>query len=226
MLVVRFDRGRHRGFTAKVGGGCITGAVDRACQEHGLALSPAGSPQPASPASRSAADRRARAAFRLCRRQPARGRTGDRRRGADHGKPRLPFRAVLACAGGGNFGVVTSLTFRAHPMEPVVTGGLILYDGERGKEVLKHARTVMETAPEHLGLFMFYVYAPDDPSIPEELRTGCVRPGGQPHRPSRHRREGSCPAARVRASGRRLRRGDHLGRSEQLAGRPARLPAT
>ena len=67
--------------------------------------------------------------------------------------------------------MVTSLTFRAPPYRAGCHRRAdLLTDGERGKEVLQHLRTVMETAPEHLAVFMLYLYAPDDASIPEELR--------------------------------------------------------
>jgi FAD/FMN-containing dehydrogenase len=158
--------------TAKVGGGCMTGAVDRACQAHGLAtvtgrVSTTGI-----------------AGFTLG------GGSGmlERRFGfavdnllavdmvtadgalitADHETHSDLFWALRG--GGGNFGVVTSLTFQLHPIEPVVTGGLLLHHADRGVELLHHLRSVMETAPEHLGVFMFYLYAPDDPAIPEDLR--------------------------------------------------------
>ena len=154
--------------TAKVGGGCMTSAVDRAFQAHGLAtvtgrVSTTGI-----------------AGFTLG------GGSGmlERRFGfavdnllavdlvtadgelitADHETHSDLFWALRG--GGGNFGVVTSLTFRLHPIEPVVTGGLILHHADRGVELLRHLRTVMETAPEHLGVFMGYLYAPDDPRSP------------------------------------------------------------
>ncbi len=158
--------------TAKVGGGCLTGAVDRACQEHGLAVvtgrvSTTGIAGFTLGGGSGALERRFGFAVDNLLAVELVTAGGELITASPDSHSEL-FWALRG--GGGNFGVVTSLTFRAHPMEPVVTGGLILHDAERGKEVLRHARSVMETAPEHLALFMFYVYAPDDPSIPEELR--------------------------------------------------------
>ena len=42
--------------------------------------------------------------------------------------------------GGGNFGVATALTFRLHPVGPEVLGGLLLYEAERGVELMRLAR--------------------------------------------------------------------------------------
>jgi FAD/FMN-containing dehydrogenase len=73
--------------------------------------------------------------------------------------------------GGGNFGVVTSLEFRLHPVGPEVFAGLALWPAEHGAELLKLFRDVMVDAPEGLGLAFDYITAPeDDPDVPEELK--------------------------------------------------------
>ena len=41
--------------------------------------------------------------------------------------------------GGGNFGVATALTFRLHPVGPEVLAGLLLYDADKGRELLRCA---------------------------------------------------------------------------------------
>ena len=71
--------------------------------------------------------------------------------------------------GGGNFGVVTALEFQLHPVGDVMAG-LLLYPGDRAREVLRYYRDLMEHAPDELGLAFLYATGPDEPEIPEELR--------------------------------------------------------
>jgi FAD/FMN-containing dehydrogenase len=72
--------------------------------------------------------------------------------------------------GGGNFGVVTAIEFRLHPVGPEVFGGLVLHPAENGRELLRLWRDVMRDAPDELSLAFAYLGAPDEPDIPEELR--------------------------------------------------------
>lgn len=52
--------------------------------------------------------------------------------------------------GGGNFGVVTSLEFRLHPIGPTFLGGMVLHPAERAKEVLRFYRDFALGAPDEL----------------------------------------------------------------------------
>jgi FAD/FMN-containing dehydrogenase len=73
--------------------------------------------------------------------------------------------------GGGNFGVVTALELRLHPVGPEVYGGLLMYPADRGSELMQRWRDVMRDAPEELSLAFAYIRAPaDDPDVPAELR--------------------------------------------------------
>ncbi|HET8758463.1 MAG TPA: FAD-binding oxidoreductase [Solirubrobacteraceae bacterium] len=73
--------------------------------------------------------------------------------------------------GGGNFGVVTALELRLHPVGPEVYGGLLMYPAARGPELLRRWRDVMRDAPEELSLAFAYITAPaDDPDVPAHLR--------------------------------------------------------
>jgi FAD/FMN-containing dehydrogenase len=73
--------------------------------------------------------------------------------------------------GGGNFGVVTALELRLHPVGPEVYGGLLMYPAERGPELLRRWRDVMRDAPDELSLAFAYLRAPaDDPDVPAPLR--------------------------------------------------------
>jgi FAD/FMN-containing dehydrogenase len=71
--------------------------------------------------------------------------------------------------GGGNFGVVTSMTFRAHP-QGLATSGLVLYPACDGATILRGVRDFMLDAPDHISIAFAYLYGPDDPSVPESLR--------------------------------------------------------
>ena len=62
--------------------------------------------------------------------------------------------------GGGNFGVVTSLTFRAHPVHKVV-GGLVLYPRPAAFDVIRNFRDYMKTAPDELTAYVALLHAPD-----------------------------------------------------------------
>ncbi len=71
--------------------------------------------------------------------------------------------------GGGNFGVVTTLEFRLHPVGDEVFAGLALYPAARGRELLTLYRDVMRDAPEELSVAFLYLYGPAEPEIPEHL---------------------------------------------------------
>ncbi|MBV8715716.1 MAG: FAD-binding protein [Chloroflexi bacterium] len=55
--------------------------------------------------------------------------------------------------GGGNFGVVTSFLFRAHPVD-MVFAGPIFWEATHAKEVMRAYRDFLPTAPEELGIFV------------------------------------------------------------------------
>jgi FAD/FMN-containing dehydrogenase len=71
--------------------------------------------------------------------------------------------------GGGNFGVVTSFTYRMHPVTEAF-GGLLGYAMDRAAEVLQAYREVSADAPDRLALYAGLVAAPPAPFVPEHLR--------------------------------------------------------
>jgi FAD/FMN-containing dehydrogenase len=71
--------------------------------------------------------------------------------------------------GGGNFGVVTSFRFRAHPVGPTVVAGPMLFPLERGPEVMATYRTWAAEAPEELTTLVNVRRAPPAPWIPEPM---------------------------------------------------------
>ncbi|HEY7343875.1 MAG TPA: FAD-binding oxidoreductase [Ktedonobacterales bacterium] len=71
--------------------------------------------------------------------------------------------------GGGNFGVVTSLTLQLHPVDTVI-GGPILYPIEKSREALLLFRQVMASTSEDFNAFFAFLIVPDVPAFPEALR--------------------------------------------------------
>ncbi len=71
--------------------------------------------------------------------------------------------------GGGNFGVVTSFTYRLHPVTGAY-GGLLGYTADRAVEVLQAYREFSTDAPDRLALYAGLVTAPPAPLVPEHLR--------------------------------------------------------
>jgi hypothetical protein len=69
--------------------------------------------------------------------------------------------------GGGNFGVVTSFLFRAHPVHTVVAGPM-LWPMERAAEMMRTYDTFIASSPRELnGFFAFLTVPPADPFPPE-----------------------------------------------------------
>ena len=62
--------------------------------------------------------------------------------------------------GGGNFGVVTTFTYRLQPVN-MVTGGLIAHPIEAGADMLRFYRDALAGAPDDLSVFAGLVHAPD-----------------------------------------------------------------
>jgi FAD/FMN-containing dehydrogenase len=66
--------------------------------------------------------------------------------------------------GGGNFGVVTSLEYRLHPVGPVLAG-LLVWPLPRANEVLRFYREFSVEAPDELRLDATLVTTPDGPAL-------------------------------------------------------------
>ena len=72
--------------------------------------------------------------------------------------------------GGGNFGIVTSFEFRAHPAGPEVWFLATMYPLSQAREVLCFVREFMTHAPEELGVLVTLWSAPDEPYVQKEYR--------------------------------------------------------
>jgi FAD/FMN-containing dehydrogenase len=70
--------------------------------------------------------------------------------------------------GGGNFGVVTSFEFRAHPVRTVYAGPTF-WPLEQTEEVLKAYREFILAAPDYVNGFFAFLTIPPAPMFPEHL---------------------------------------------------------
>jgi FAD/FMN-containing dehydrogenase len=73
--------------------------------------------------------------------------------------------------GGGNFGVVTSFTFRTHDIgeNGIIIGGPVLYDLADAAEVMRWYRDLVPSLPEELSGWIALLTIPPAPPFPEEL---------------------------------------------------------
>jgi FAD/FMN-containing dehydrogenase len=73
--------------------------------------------------------------------------------------------------GGGNFGVVTSFTFRCHDIgeHGTIIGGPVLYDFADTAEVMRWYRELLPSLPEELNGWIALITIPPAPPFPEEL---------------------------------------------------------
>jgi FAD/FMN-containing dehydrogenase len=69
--------------------------------------------------------------------------------------------------GGGNFGVVTSFLYRAHPVKNVYAGP-IFWELKHAKQIMRFYREFLPKAPEKLGPFLGLKTVPSTAPFPEE----------------------------------------------------------
>jgi hypothetical protein len=70
--------------------------------------------------------------------------------------------------GGGNFGVVTGIDYRLHPVGPEIVGGPVAWPADEAPKVLEFYRTLAEEAPRELTLVTMMRPAPPAPWLPAE----------------------------------------------------------
>jgi FAD/FMN-containing dehydrogenase len=80
--------------------------------------------------------------------------------------------------GGGNFGVVTSFTFRCHDIgeDGTIIGGPVLYDFADTAEVMRWYRELLPSLPEEVNGWIGLITIPPAPPFPEHLwgRKACA----------------------------------------------------
>lgn len=157
--------------TARVGGGCVWGEVDRATHEHGLAtpagivsttgvggLTLGGGLGHLTRAHGLTVDNLLEADLVLA--------SGDQVRASATENPDL-YWAIRG--GGGNFGVVTSFLFRLHEVSTVVAGPTF-WPAELGADVLTAYRDFIPHAPRELNGFFLFGSVPPGPPFPAEIQ--------------------------------------------------------
>ncbi|HEY7126642.1 MAG TPA: FAD-binding oxidoreductase [Ktedonobacterales bacterium] len=70
--------------------------------------------------------------------------------------------------GGGNFGVVTSFVFKAHPVDTVY-GGPLLWELDKAPELMRWYREFILQAPRDLNGFFAFLVVPPGPPFPQHL---------------------------------------------------------
>jgi hypothetical protein len=156
--------------TVRVGGGCLWSDVDSATNEHGLAtpsgiisttgvggLTLGGGLGHLTRKCGLTIDNLLEAQLVLA--------SGERVRASSAENPDL-FWAIRG--GGGNFGVVTSFTFRLHEVGTVI-GGPTFWPVEQGAEILSAYREFLPNAPRELNGFFAFHTVPPGPPFPEEI---------------------------------------------------------
>jgi FAD/FMN-containing dehydrogenase len=74
--------------------------------------------------------------------------------------------------GGGNFGVVTSFEFKAHPVHTVL-GGMLLYPRDVAVDVIRHFRDYIESAPDEVTAYAALLHAPDGAPVTGVIACYC-----------------------------------------------------
>jgi FAD/FMN-containing dehydrogenase len=157
---------------ARIGGGATWSHVDRACQPHGLAttggrVSTTGVVGLTLGGGSGWLERKHGLACDNLVAVELVTAAGETVRASEDEHPEL----LWALRGGGaNFGVVTAIELRLHPLPGEVLGGLALWPAARGRELLARFRDVMLGAPEELSLAFGYLTGPDEDGIPDDLR--------------------------------------------------------
>jgi FAD/FMN-containing dehydrogenase len=157
--------------TARVGAGCTWAQVDRATQEHGLAtvggrVSSTGVAGLTLGGGSGWLERRHGLSCDNLVSVELVTADGSQVMASESEHPDL-FWALHG--GGGNFGVATALTFRLHPVGPEVLAGLLLFDAEKGRDLLRLVRDLLPAAPPELGPAVGYLTVPAEDELPAHL---------------------------------------------------------
>ena len=158
--------------TARVGAGCTWGEFDAAAQVHGLAttggrVSTTGvSVLTLGGGSGWLERKHALSCDNLVAVELVTA-VGRELRADDQQHPEL----LWACkGGGGNFGVVTAMEFKLHPVGPLILGGLLAWPADRGPEVARRYRDMASEAPAEFGSALVMLSGPPEEFVPPHLQ--------------------------------------------------------
>jgi FAD/FMN-containing dehydrogenase len=157
--------------TVRVDPGVLLGELDRATQEHGLAV-PAGTVSHTGVAGLTLGGgigwlmRKHGLTIDNLLEVELVTAEGDVVRASDDDEPEL-FWGIRGA--GANFGVVTEFVFRAHPVGPLVAAGPRLYPLEQAPDVLARLRAAQDDLHPELGLSAVLLTVPPAPHFPAEL---------------------------------------------------------
>ena len=118
--------------------------------------------------------------------------TGERVRASDTEHPDL-FWGLRG--GGGNFGVVTSFTFRAYPLDPDVFAGSLVYERPRWKEALHAWAEWASGVPDEVTTLITFMVPPVDWELGDRVLMFLGFAWAGPHR-----REGEAVIGRLQAA--------------------------
>jgi len=71
--------------------------------------------------------------------------------------------------GGGNFGIVTAIEYRVHPMNPTILGGNILWPLLQARDVMRYYRDIALDAPEVVQLEVYLTPGSEGPIVGIEV---------------------------------------------------------
>jgi len=75
--------------------------------------------------------------------------------------------------GGGNFGVAASLTYRAVPVGPMITGGLLAHSFPNARDMLRCYRDATAASPDELTVFAALLHGPDGSKMSGMIACHC-----------------------------------------------------
>jgi FAD/FMN-containing dehydrogenase len=157
---------------ARVAGGALLGDLDRATQQHGLAV-PAGQVSHTGVAGLTLGGgvgylmRPLGLTVDSLRSASVVTAAGEQVRASEDLNPDL-FWALRG--GGGNYGVVTEFEFDLHEVGPIIYAGVLVFPLGRGGEVLRASRELMADAPDELTIHEVLITLPHHAPFPVELQ--------------------------------------------------------